>query len=121
MKLSWNSPLSLLPLLRAMAWLVFQLVRTTPEVGAVMVFKAIGSMRSGHVATVTDVVSDRVIVIGMEADPRDANYKVLRENRRRLERLRDQDQRPFEIVELPMPRPVVPISRLAELRESTSL
>ncbi|RYD89300.1 MAG: CHAP domain-containing protein, partial [Sphingomonadales bacterium] len=35
----------------------------SPQIGSVMVFKAIGSMRSGHVATVTDVVSDRVIKI----------------------------------------------------------
>ncbi|TAK16613.1 MAG: CHAP domain-containing protein, partial [Rhizorhabdus sp.] len=33
----------------------------SPAVGSVLVFKAIGSMRSGHVATVTDIVSDRVI------------------------------------------------------------
>jgi hypothetical protein len=32
-----------------------------PKAGAVMVFKAIGSMRSGHVATVSEVVSDRVV------------------------------------------------------------
>jgi len=35
----------------------------TPRLGAVMVFKAIGSMRSGHVATVSQVISDRVIKV----------------------------------------------------------
>ncbi|WP_419827115.1 CHAP domain-containing protein [Sphingomonas sp.] len=34
-----------------------------PAVGAVMVFKAIGSMRSGHVATVSQVVSDRIVKV----------------------------------------------------------
>ena len=35
----------------------------TPKEGAVLVFKAIGSMRSGHVATVTQVISDRMIKV----------------------------------------------------------
>jgi agmatine deiminase len=43
----------------------------------------------------------------MEDNPRDPNYEILRANRRRLDRLRDQDDQPFKIVELPMPRPVV--------------
>jgi hypothetical protein len=34
-----------------------------PKEGAVMVFKAIGSMRSGHVATVSQIVSDRIIKV----------------------------------------------------------
>jgi surface antigen len=35
----------------------------TPKAGAVMVFKSISSMRSGHVATVSQVVSDRIIKV----------------------------------------------------------
>lgn len=34
-----------------------------PKPGSVLVFKAIGSMRSGHVATVTKVISDRLIKV----------------------------------------------------------
>ena len=34
-----------------------------PKEGAVMVFKAINSMRSGHVATVSQVVSDRIVKV----------------------------------------------------------
>lgn len=34
-----------------------------PKIGSVLVFKAIDSMRYGHVATVTKVVSDRVIKV----------------------------------------------------------
>jgi hypothetical protein len=34
-----------------------------PKEGAVLVFKAIGSMRSGHVATVSQIVSDRIIKV----------------------------------------------------------
>ena len=45
-------------------------------------------------------------MIGIEDDPRDANYKILRDNRRLLDSARDQDGRPFTVVEMPMPRPV---------------
>jgi surface antigen len=34
-----------------------------PKAGSVLVFKAIGAMRSGHVATVTRIVSDRIIKV----------------------------------------------------------
>src|SRR5258708_3106256 len=36
---------------------------TAPRPGSVLVFKALNSMRSGHVATVTQVVSDRIIKV----------------------------------------------------------
>ena len=34
-----------------------------PKEGAVLVFKAIGSMRAGHVATVSQVISDRIVKV----------------------------------------------------------
>ena len=34
-----------------------------PRLGSVLVFKAVGAMRSGHVATVTRLVSDRIIKV----------------------------------------------------------
>lgn len=43
-------------------------------------------------------------MIGIEENRRDSNYRVLREVRRQLTDLRDQDGRPFEIVEIPMRR-----------------
>jgi len=52
----------------------------TPAIGSVMVFKAIGSMRSGHVATVTQIVSDRVIKITH------ANWSVIGGRRGQVER-----------------------------------
>ncbi len=52
----------------------------SPAVGSVLVFKAIGSMRSGHVATVTDIVSDRVIKITH------ANWSVINGRRGQVER-----------------------------------
>jgi agmatine deiminase len=66
-----------------------------------------GDDTDGHIDDLARFVDERTIVIGMEPDPRDVNYKVLRENRRQLGRLHDQAGRAFEIVELPMPRRVV--------------
>ncbi len=34
-----------------------------PRLGSVLVFKAVGAMRSGHVATVTQVISERIIKV----------------------------------------------------------
>ncbi len=66
-----------------------------------------GDDTDGHIDDLARFVNERTVVIGMEDDRRDPNHEILRANRRRLDRLRDQDGRPFEIVELPMPRPVV--------------
>jgi agmatine deiminase len=65
-----------------------------------------GDDTDGHVDDLARFVDERTIVMGMEDDPRDPNHRVLQENRRRLARARDAGGRPFEIVELPMPRPV---------------
>jgi surface antigen len=51
-----------------------------PKAGAVLVFKAISSMRSGHVATVSRVVSDRVIEVTH------ANWSIIRGRRGQIER-----------------------------------
>lgn len=65
-----------------------------------------GDDTDGHIDDLARFVDERTIVIGMEDDTRDPNHRVLRANRRLLDRARDQAGRPFEIVELPMPRPV---------------
>jgi len=52
-------------------------------------------------------VGPRTIVTVLETDPADPNFEPLQDNLRRLRQARDQDGRPFKIVELPMPRPVM--------------
>ena len=66
-----------------------------------------GDDTDGHVDDLARFLDPRTIVTAVEEDPADANYVRLRENRARLARARDQDGRPFEIVEIPMPRPVL--------------
>jgi agmatine deiminase len=65
-----------------------------------------GDDTDGHVDDLARFVDPRTIVIGIEDDARDANFKVLRDARRRLDRMRDTQGRPFTVVELPMPRRV---------------
>jgi len=62
-----------------------------------------GDDTDGHIDDVARFISPTTIVTGVEEDPKDENYPVLRENLRRLKELRDPDGRPFEIVQIPMP------------------
>jgi agmatine deiminase len=62
-----------------------------------------GDDTDGHVDDLARFVDPRTIVIGVEEDPLDANYAVLQDARRRLGRMRDLEDRPFTIAELPMP------------------
>ena len=66
-----------------------------------------GDDTDGHIDDLARFVGPRTIVIGMETNRRDPNCEVLQAARRRLARAKDQDGSAFEIVELPMPRPVV--------------
>ena len=66
-----------------------------------------GDDTDGHVDDLARFIDARTIVTAVEADPADANYQLLRDNRRRLDRARDANGRPFTVVELPMPTAVV--------------
>ena len=43
----------------------------------------------------------------VEPNPKDVNHKPLRDNLRRLQAATDQAGKPLNVVELPMPRPVI--------------
>jgi agmatine deiminase len=62
-----------------------------------------GDDTDGHVDDLARFINPTTIVTAVEEDPKDENYKILRDNRKRLDQLRDQDGRAFEIVEIPMP------------------
>jgi agmatine deiminase len=66
-----------------------------------------GDDTDGHVDDLARFVDARTIVTAVEPDPGDENHRVLADNRRRLARARDAEGRPFTIVEVPMPAPVV--------------
>jgi agmatine deiminase len=67
----------------------------------------VGDDTHGHVDDLCRFVSPNTVVTVVESNPKDANYKPLRENLRRLRAAGDQDGNPLNIVEIPMPRPVI--------------
>ncbi|MSO60754.1 MAG: agmatine deiminase family protein [Acidobacteria bacterium] len=65
-----------------------------------------GDDTDGHIDDLARFVDERTIAIGIETNRRDRNYAILQKARHTLDKARDQDGRPFDIVELPMPKPV---------------
>ena len=62
-----------------------------------------GDDTDGHVDDLARFIGPRTIVTAVEEDPKDENFKILRDNLQRLRRLRDPHGKPFEVIELPMP------------------
>jgi agmatine deiminase len=63
----------------------------------------VGDDTDGHIDDLARFVSTNVIVCTVEEDPADANYELLQDNLARLRHMTDANDRPFEIVTLPMP------------------
>ncbi len=66
-----------------------------------------GDDTHGHVDDISRFVAPGTILTMVEPDATDANHAPLAENLRRLRAATDQNGKKLEIVELPMPRPVV--------------
>jgi agmatine deiminase len=66
-----------------------------------------GDDTHGHVDDITRFVNPATIVTVTEPNPADDNHLPLAENLERLREAHDPSGRPFTIVELPMPSPVV--------------
>jgi agmatine deiminase len=63
----------------------------------------VGDDTDGHIDDIARFVDPTTVVCACEEDPRDENYRLLRENYERLQGARDQDGRKLTIVKLPMP------------------
>jgi agmatine deiminase len=66
----------------------------------------VGDDTHGHIDDLARFVGPRTVVTVVEPDRNDENYEPLQDNVRRLLSMTDQNSRPLEIVELPMPRPL---------------
>jgi len=66
-----------------------------------------GDDTHGHVDDLCRFVNATTVVLCREDDPADANHRVLAENRERLQGMRLEDGSRIEVVDLPMPAPVV--------------
>ena len=67
----------------------------------------VGDDTHGHVDDIARFVGPRTVLAAAEANRRDANYAALQQNLRDLRRATDQRGKRLEVIELPMPRPVV--------------
>jgi agmatine deiminase len=67
----------------------------------------VGDDTHGHVDDLSRFVSPTTVVTMTERNPRDPNHQPLKENLRRLRAATDQDGKPLNVVEMPMPGPVV--------------
>jgi len=63
----------------------------------------VGDDTDGHIDDIARFVAPNVIVCALEDDPLDANYKLLRDNYKRLQHERDARGKAYEIYALPMP------------------
>jgi agmatine deiminase len=67
----------------------------------------IGDDTHGHVDDLSRFVNKTTVVTMVERDSKDPNHAPLQANLRRLQAARDQDGRQLNVVELPMPQPVI--------------
>ena len=63
----------------------------------------VGDDTDGHIDDIARFVAEDVIVCAVEEDTQDANYDLLQDNFKRLEKMTDVRGNAFEIVTLPMP------------------
>lgn len=66
-----------------------------------------GDDTHGHVDDTARFVGPNTIVTTVESNRDDENYLPLQENLDRLRSARNRDGKPFEVIELPMPEPVI--------------
>ncbi len=67
----------------------------------------VGDDTHGHVDDITRFVAPGRVVTVVESNAKDANYALLKDNVTRLKRTKDAQGRKLEVIELPMPAPVV--------------
>jgi agmatine deiminase len=63
----------------------------------------VGDDTDGHIDDIARFVAEDVIICAIEDDPQDANYELLQDNLKRLQKMTNSSGRAFEIVTLPMP------------------
>ncbi|MGY3053632.1 agmatine deiminase [Pedobacter sp. UYEF25] len=67
----------------------------------------VGDDTDGHIDDITRFVNEDTVLTVVEPNPLDENYVLLQENLEALRGMKLKDGRPLNIVELPMPSPIV--------------
>jgi agmatine deiminase len=66
-----------------------------------------GDDTDGHIDDLTRFVNPTTVVTVVESNSSDENYSILQENLKHLKKLRLEDGKQIDVVELPMPSPVI--------------
>ncbi len=66
-----------------------------------------GDDTDGHIDDLTRFVNEHTVVTAVEKDESDENHQPLLDNLQRLQNMQTQDGQPLNIVEIPMPGPVI--------------
>jgi agmatine deiminase len=66
-----------------------------------------GDDTHGHVDDLCRFVNKNTVVVVQEENQKDKNYKILKDNKERLEGMKLEDGLKINIVDLPMPSPVI--------------
>jgi agmatine deiminase len=67
----------------------------------------VGDDTDGHIDDITRFVNEDTVVTVIENDRMDENYDILKDNLKMLKKMRLSNDQPLNIVELPMPKPVI--------------
>ena len=67
----------------------------------------IGDDTDGHIDDLTRFINDDTVVTVVESNASDENYQILKNNTARLQKMKLLDGTPLQVVELPMPAPVI--------------
>jgi agmatine deiminase len=66
-----------------------------------------GDDTDGHIDDLARFINPTTLAVAVEFDHKDENYKILKDNIRRCQLLRDQDGKPFDLCVLPMPKKLI--------------
>lgn len=66
-----------------------------------------GDDTHGHVDDICRFVDENTVVLSAEQNPYDYNYKVLKENKERLDSIKLSNGKKLNIINLPMPSPII--------------
>lgn len=67
----------------------------------------VGDDTDGHIDDISRFVSEDTVVTAVEEDRMDENYEILQKNLKELTKMRLPNGKPLNIIELPMPDPVI--------------
>lgn len=67
----------------------------------------VGDDTDGHIDDITRFINEDTVVTVVEENTADENYPILQENLKTLKEMRLADGKPLNVVELPMPSPVI--------------